>query len=272
MKLAFVAVNYNNYAISTNYVSNVKSLRWYSVHDIDIVIVDNCSKNADFHRLKMSLLGEKDTLLVRSDKNLGYFGGLNFGIKQIDYTAYDYIIAGNNDLFFDRDFLRILEKKQYTEKQTVIVPDIVTLGGIHQNPQFISVPSSKRLWGYKVYYSSYPVAVIIDLLYKAKRAKRNEEKKRCLETSTEIFQCTAALMLFRKEFFDHCGLLDDSLFLWGEEVALAHQLVEAGDKMLYDPDLKVTHMENATVRRIASYKKYKLWRKSYRKYKNWYYE
>ncbi len=36
------------------------------------------------------------------------------------------------------------------------------------------------------------------------------EKKKADNQGKEIFQCTGALMLFRPEFFEHCGLLDDS--------------------------------------------------------------
>lgn len=272
MKIAFVAVNYNNCWITTNYVSNIKAIHGYGKHDIEIVIVDNASQENDYKELKRQIEKETDVRLVHSEQNLGYFGGLNFGIKLLNYKDYDYIIAGNNDLFYSRDFFETLEKKKYGNKQTVIVPDLETISGVHQNPQFIDVPSAKRQLGYKVYYSCYLMAVVIDMLYKKKREKRMAEKKKADNQGKEIFQCTGALMLFRPEFFEHCGLLDDSLFLWGEEVALAHQLVEAGDKMYYDPDLKVIHMENASVGKIASYNKFKLWKKSYMVYKDYYYD
>lgn len=271
MKLAFIAVNYNNCYISANYVANVKAIRNIENHKLDIVIVDNCSKEDDYRILKSEIEYDANVIVVRSRENLGYFGGLNYGIKQINYEKYDYVIVGNNDVFFGRDFIDILDSKKYADNQTVIVPDLETINGIHQNPQFIDVPSKKRQFGYKIYYSCYLLAKLIDMVYKIKRTKRFKEKKKCNKEEKEIFQCTGALILLRPAFFKHCGLLDDSLFLWGEEVALAHQLVLAQDKMLYDPELKVIHMENASVKKITSYNKYKLWRKSYNIYKNYYY-
>ena len=272
MKVAFVAVNYNNWHISANYVSNVKAIRDIEKDDVTIVIVDNSSQNEDFNHLKREIGDLAGVILVRTEKNLGYFGGLNYGIQQVKYDNLDYVIAGNNDLFFTRDFLNILRDKKYDKKQTVIVPDLLTINGIHQNPQFINVPSKKRQLGYKLYYSWYPISLLIDVIYKSKRKARLHEKQEKHEEPVQIFQCTGALMIFTPQFFEHCGLLDDSLFLWGEEVALAHQLVEVGDKMLYDPDLCVIHMENASVGSIASYRKYKLWQKSYKVYRNYYYD
>lgn len=270
MKIAFIAVNYNNCWISANYVSTIKATRGLDQHDVSIILVDNSSKEGDYQTLKVQVEDVGGVQLVRTPENLGYFGGLNYGIRQIDYTSYDYVIAGNNDLFFPRDFLEILEKKQYREHQTVIVPDLETITGVHQNPQFVDAPSSVRRLGYELYYSCYPAAVLIDILYRRIRKKRQDEKKIFDPESKEIYQCTGAVMLFRPAFFEHCGLLDDSLFLWGEEVALAHQLVKAKDAMLYDPDLKVIHMENASVGKIASYQKFKLWQKSYKIYKDYY--
>ena len=112
MKIAFVAVNYNNCWITTNYVSNIKAIHGYEKHDVEIVIVDNASQENDYKSLKKQIEKEQDVRLVHSDKNLGYFGGLNFGIKILNYKDYDYIIAGNNDLFFSRDFFEILEKEE----------------------------------------------------------------------------------------------------------------------------------------------------------------
>lgn len=122
MKIAFVAVNYNNCWITTNYVSNIKAIHGYGKHDIEIVIVDNASQENDYKELKRQIEKETDVRLVHSEQNLGYFGGLNFGIKFLNYKDYDYIIAGNNDLFFSRDFFETLENKKYGNKQTVIVP------------------------------------------------------------------------------------------------------------------------------------------------------
>ena len=84
MRIAFIAVNYNKSDISINYVLNVKAIRGYALHDIKIIMVDNCSEINDYDNLKQGLDNEESVILVRTEKNLGYFGGLNFGIKQIE--------------------------------------------------------------------------------------------------------------------------------------------------------------------------------------------
>lgn len=269
MRVAFVAVNYNNCRVSINYCSNVLSIRRDEDITAEVVIVDNASNEEDYHELVKETDDYQDVTVVRSPENTGYFGGLNYGLSHLDLGSYDYIVAGNNDLFFERDFLVKLKEKCYNSRDTVIVPDVETIGGIHQNPQYINPPSKKRILGMDIYYSCYPASVLINLLWGFKRKQRRDNRKVKQTASLEIFLCTGALFILTPAFFEHCGKFDDSLFLWGEEAALAHQLYEAGDKMLYDPELHVTHMENATVGVFSSRKKYLRSRRSYKIYRNY---
>ena len=269
MRVAFIAVNYNNCRVSINYCTNIRALRGFNEKDVDIVIVDNASNMNDYMELAREIEDLDNVVLLRSEKNTGYFGGLNYGISHIAVDQYDYVIVGNNDLFFERDFLLKLREKQYAQKDTVIVPDVETIGGIHQNPQYISPPSKRRLLGMDVYYSCYAAALMVNLFWGFKRKQRRENRRNKTTDSMEIFLCTGALMILTPLFFKHCKMLDDSLFLWGEEAALAHQLEEAGDKMFYDSNLHVTHMENATVSRIGNRRNYNLHKQSYRQYRDY---
>jgi len=269
MRVAFIAVNYNNCRVSINYCTNIQALRGFNDVGVDIVLVDNASNEADYNELADEVKDLNNVILLRSETNTGYFGGLNYGISHIDPEKYDYVIAGNNDLFFERDFLLKLKGKNYAARDTVIVPDVETIGGIHQNPQYVEPPTSKRILGMDVYYSCYAASILVGLVWGHKRRERRNNRKNKTAETLEIFLCTGALMILTPLFFQHCGKLDDSLFLWGEEAALAHQLYMAGDKMLYDPELHVSHMENATVSRISSHKNYSLHRQSYKKYRDY---
>ena len=269
MKIAFIAVNYNNSYITINYVNSILQMKNIDSYDFSIVIIDNNSNLDDYKYLKSGLEGLKNVKLIKSDKNLGYFGGLNLGIKQIEYDKYDYVLVGNNDIIFEYDFCNKLANKKYKDDEIVVVPDLKTLDGVHQNPQFINRPSKLRKLCYSIYYTAYPFAVIIDFVYNIKRKFDKEKKKVKLEENCRIFWCTGACMLLRPNFFKKCGLLDDTFFLWGEEAALTHQIEEANGALLYDSDLFVLHFENASVRKIASKNKYKIFEKSYNVYKHY---
>lgn len=270
MKIVFLAVNYNNYAITANYVNSVNCLRDVERHRVGIVVVDNASRPEDIAGLRRTIGDAPRTKIVCSRRNLGYFGGLNYGIRSLRSLDFDYLVAGNNDLIFDRDFLRTLAEKSYSNRQMVIAPDLVTPSGVHQNPQFTEPPSLLRRMGYRLYYTAYPAAMLTDLAITFPRILRTQTRRTKLETAMEIYMCTGACMIFRPLFFRRCGLLDESVFLWGEEVLLARQLERAGCELFYDPELRVLHIENATTRRIPPDTRYQLLRRSYMAYRDSY--
>lgn len=267
MRVAFIAVNYNNYLISLNNVSNILSLKG----DIerDVIIVDNASDEKDYHALKEGFIESDHTFLVRSDKNLGYFGGLNYGLKAIDLKKYDYVVIANNDLIYRYDFLEVLEKSEYKENCMVIAPELITIDGRYQNPQRVNKPSKKRRMSYDLYYSNYVISQTMQFLYSTFLRKKRKERDRVL-TKTDIFQLTGACMILTPKFFECCGYLDDSVFMWGEEVLLAHQVEVAKGVITYDPSLYVLHMESASVNKISSRKSFKMTKASYKIYRDYY--
>lgn len=267
LKVAFISVNYNNYLISLNNISNILSLKG----DIekDIVIVDNGSENRDYLSLKEGWPDVSNAKLIRSEKNLGYFGGLNIGLKSLTLSDYDYVIIANNDLIYKYDFLEVLCNSSYDNNCLVIAPELITIDGRYQNPQRVNKPSSKRQFAYSIYYSNYYISELMEFFYSAFFRKKIKAKNRIVHR-TNIFQLTGACMVLTPEFFRRCGYLDDSVFMWGEEVILAHQVEKAGGFITYDPTIYVMHMENASVRKIPSKKSFEMRRNSYKKYKKYY--
>lgn len=267
MKVAFISVNYNNYLISLNNVNNILSLKG----DIekDVIIVDNDSSDEDFAALKAGRPELPNVRLIRSEKNLGYFGGLNLGLNAIDSKRYDFVVIANNDLIYRYDFLQILEKSSYSENCLVIAPELITIDGRYQNPQRVTKPSKLRRIAYALRFSNYYVSVIMEFLYGTFIRKKVKESSRIHE-KRNIFQLTGACMVLTPEYFRRCGTLDDSVFMWGEEMLLAHQVEVAGGVTTYDPSLYVLHLESASVMKVPSKKSFVMKKESYKVYKNYY--
>lgn len=267
MKVAFISVNYNNSLISLNNVSNILSLK--GDVERDIIIVDNASEEKDYTALKEGWPNLDNTILLRSKKNLGYFGGLNYGLKAIDVQKYDYVIIGNNDLIYRYNFLETLEMSTYDEDCLVIAPELITIDGRYQNPQRVNKPSAKRRLCYKVKFSNYYISIVMEFLYGTFARKKVKAANRIHER-TNIFQLTGACMILTPEFFKRCGYLDDSVFMWGEEMLLAHQVEVANGVTTYDPNLYILHMESVSVKKISSRKSFEMKKESYKIYKNYY--
>ena len=123
--VVFICVNYNDNDVTSKYVTNVLNMK--SNFNIKIIIVDNSSIIDDQIKLSnfVKNTSNENLYLLNSDINLGYFKGLNLGIKfAIKKFDFDFLIIGNNDLIFDQDFLFELEISSYDPTVMVLAPDV----------------------------------------------------------------------------------------------------------------------------------------------------
>lgn len=265
MKISFVAINYNNADITINYINSVMGIKDSNIYLNKIVVVDNFSGIDDYNHLVMETVGMKNVEVIRSEKNLGYNGGMNLGFEYCSGLKNDYIIAGNNDLFFERSFLQILSNKHYESTSFVVVPDLITIEGIHQNPHSRKSIVKMKKFVTDVYRSNYLFYLILEfLVMKPIRSIRRKKENIDYMCPGVIFLCIGACFLFTQKYFEVCKRLDDSVFLWQEELILAGQLQANGGELFYDNELKVHHMEHATCNRISSKKTFEMTQRSYK--------
>lgn len=265
MKTAFICVNYNNSKVTRDYILNV--LGFKDTHDIKIIIVDNASRKEDVNNLEQFIdaLNIDAVVLIKSDVNLGYFKGLNLGIKlAIENNYNDYVIVGNNDLEFASNFLSELYKIPFTSNELVVAPDVVTIEGIHENPHVINKMSFLRKMKQEIYFSNYNLAKLINRFYSTDRKPKSFDPER-----KYIYMGIGALYVLTPNFFKHFNKLWDDVFLYGEEAILAGQIQSVNGKIIYEPLLKCNHNESATTSKMESKYKYDTIKKSYKIYKKY---
>ena len=163
MKVAFICVNYNNSKYTLDFIS---SLNKSSIHEFEIIVVDNNSSEIDlFNRLKCKL----NFKLIKSKTNLGYFKELNLALDSIENKdEYDYVIIGNNDLKFNSNFINELSNEKLDSSIFVIAPNIIKLDGSHQNPHIIAKFKFIKRFNRKLYYNSYYVSFFIQFFMNLK--------------------------------------------------------------------------------------------------------
>lgn len=257
LKIAFVCVNYNNSSVTLSYVKNVISLS--GNYDVKVVVVDNASKDEEFNQLLSELKAFPEVKLIRSEKNGGYFYGLNLGIRFAIESGYDqYQVVGNNDIEFHPEFMDVLQQLPLLENELVISPDIITNNNIHENPHIIHRVSFMRRLIYRIYYSNYYIAKLVTLFYSDERKHKEFDPER-----KYIYMGIGALYVLTPNFFKHFDRLWDLLFLYGEEAVFGGQIASVNGKILYEPKLKCNHNESATTSRMSFKDKYHIVRKSY---------
>lgn len=256
----FIAVNYNNFQLTEKYAQSIE--KFNADNHINIIIVDNNSEEQDYKALKKSLKDIKNLKIIRNNKNIGYFAGLNTGITSVGNKKDSIFIVGNNDIEFKNNFLSELDKIKYDDNVCVIAPNIITLDGYNQNPHYINKLSRKKKLFFKIYFSNYYICKVLLYLISIFKKFSKKSNKYC-NSEMIIYQGVGACYILTANFFKFYSKLDDGVFLWGEEALLAHQLESINGKMLYSPNMVVYHKENLSVNRIKSKEAYKIGQESY---------
>lgn len=270
MKIGFVFTNFNNSKFTKEAVHSIALSS--NIDTSIVIIVDNNSDEENKKELKEIEKEFKFVHLILNDDNLGYFNGLNEGIKYLrsyDLT-FEYIVIGNNDLIFPTSFLDSIKSKyEIFDKYPVISPNIITIDGFHQNPHVINKISKVREFIYDLYFSNYYLAKVIKNIAHLTKiiSDRNDEEQH--EIGQLIYQGYGACYILGPLFFKHFDLLWAPTFLMGEEFFLSKQLEDKGFKIYYEPSIQLNHYCHATMEKMPSSKIWKIARESHKTYRKY---
>jgi len=267
----FIAVNYNGASHTKKYLESVGALNKDVTDEVKAIIVDNKSSEDDRRQVLDFSKNLDYCHVIELEKNIGYFKGLNAALQTLSCPSNGCVIIGNNDLTFDPDFLINLKRIEYASDVLVIAPNIITLDGRRQNPHVIRrvgrMEKVKADFYFFNYYLTQSIRVIVRL---AKRLKRKKDKVSAPEFGQmRIKRGIGACYVLTPHFFRHFDRLDDRVFLWGEEALLSHQVESVAGATLYDPTIKITHHESASVSFIDSKARYEIVRESYKIYREY---
>lgn len=267
MKLAYVCTNFNNSSFT---LAAVESLMRNTSHDIDVFAVDNASTQVEVQKLRSLTRKYHSFHLIENSENVGYFRGLNVGLREVRQTRPDieWVVAGNNDLEFPADFCAVVEGNAGTlQLHSVISPDVVTLDGEHQNPHVISSISTVREFFYDLYYSNYQLGRLILRIAKMfpKISERSDEEQ--WQVAQPIYQGHGSCYLFTPRFFKQFSELWAPTFMMHEEFFLSKQLEDVGERVWYEPKIRVIHHWHGSLQQLPGRKRWDMARDAHREYR-----
>ena len=269
MNIGYVCTNYKN---SVHTREAVRSLLKNYGNRYRIVVVDNDSDQENVDVLK-KLAGEFEQVeLILNEENVGYFPGLNQGIRRLrsSYPDINIMVVGNNDLMFPGDFAESLQRNlPVLEQHAVVSPDIVTLDGIHQNPHVVSKIGRFREFIYDLYYVNYYLAVAIRQLAKLTRSFTDRPDETRHEIAQEIYQGYGACYIVGPVFFRHFEELWAPTFMLHEEYFLSKQLSDKGMHVYYEPSIKVLHRCRGAMGQVPSKRVWELGRSAHKVYRQY---
>lgn len=226
-EVAVVILNYKSWRDTLNEIDMCH--KEIGIDYENIIVVDNASPNESKEELeKNSQLGYR---FIYSTENNGYASGNNIGLKYAFNNGYKYALILNNDILFnDKEFLKkLLEVVDKDNKLAVVNPDVYSPSG------YLFNRDAKRpnLFDYTV--GMY--------LYK-KRGRKIQD----IDKYGYVYRPQGCCMLVDLNKLNQVDYLDDSTFLYYEEVILAERLLNKGFRCACCTDTSIIHNHSTTVK------------------------
>ena len=210
----------------------VRSLGEQSYKDFQILVVDNGSKIDDYEKLS-PLTTTENLTLTRNEKNLGFAGGVNTGIKYAINNGFEYVALFNNDATADREWLGSLVEGFNNNSATAVTGLL-----LHQDGETIdSTGDYYSIWG-----MPFP-------------RSRNSETSLAPDSGF-VFSGSGGATLYKTSLFKEIGLFDNSFFAYYEDVDVSFRAQLAGHKIYYEKNAIAYHKQGATSSKIPGFTVY----------------
>ena len=218
-RLSIIIVTYNSEKDIFDCISSIKQWSDIPFDELELIIVDNNSRNTDsiFEQLR-SLYGN-DIVLVKNTHNGGYGQGNNMGIRRATAPV---ILIMNPDV-------RMMEPVFKTTLDAFERNNSLCMYGMKQMLSATEVSSNSFCCAYTVNGYLQTIMTSIGNRY-------DYYLPRYMHFSGSCF-------FIRKEMFEQVGLFDETIFMYGEEEDIHYRMRKNGFKqMIYNPKLHYIHL------------------------------
>lgn len=252
----FVVLNFNNYDDTVACVKSI--LRIAHRDDYHIVVVDNASPNNSFDYLQKEFDGHSKISLVLTAENKGYSGGNNVGIQKLKEMGITKIVIATNDT--EVVSVNLLDEfdKIDSDHVGIVGTDVLALDGEHQNPLYYRLTLlyflnlhfySQMVWLRSRAYKWLPFVKRIRRSLTSRSVQKVEENN-VLTSWCSVYMLHGCFFYLTKGYIEKIGLLDENLFMYGEEDLMSWNCESHGLKRLYLPNLKVLHKDGQSTKGV----------------------
>jgi len=218
-----IVLNWNNYPDT---LACLASLQEMMSPPHRVLIVDNGSSD-DSEKIIRSHYPDLDFL--QTGRNLGYAGGNNVGIRYALAQGADYVCILNNDVTVEPDFLgHLLSAIQHQPAVGIVTPLIA------------EKMDAGRVWALGSAVDRR--TAIVSRQHAGEPVSSWRQRG-----SFDVDIASGAAMVAKRDVFERVGLLDESYFLYYEEVDWCLTARKAGYRILCVPSSVVWHQVSAAL-------------------------
>lgn len=224
-----------NYRGVNDTIECVKSVKNQSLASFATVVIDNGSNDGSYEKLKEYKDKSKaDFTLIKSERNLGFAGGVNIGIRYALDRKFEYIALLNNDAKPHPDWLKYLMETMDSSKDIGAATCLL----LHQDGKTIDSTGEQ--------FSTWGLAFPRD---------RNRTTN-LAHTGGLTFGATGGASLYRLAMLKDIGLFDEHFFLYYEDLDVSFRAQLASWKVSYNPSAVAYHKQGASTSKIPGLQVY----------------
>lgn len=219
--ISIITLNYNQSAVTLDFLESAKKLR--HTH-FEILVCDMAS--AENARAIIDPEKYPNTRLLLSDKNLGFAGGNNWGMRQ---AKGDYFFIVNNDTVMTEDLLgQLLRPFSQDASIGVTSPKIM----------YYDQPDTIQYAGFNPMNKYTGRTTIVG---------EKEKDKGQYNQSGPTSGAHGCAMMVKREVVEKTGMFPEKFFLYYEEWDWSARILKAGYKIWYTADAVIYHKESVSV-------------------------
>ena len=213
--LSIITINYNGLKDTCALIESIP------FNDkMEVIVVDNASNNQEAEQISNRFPLVK---VIKSDKNLGFAGGNNLGIKA---SKGKYLFLINNDTYFEEFNIQAL------------------IDRLNSNPNIgIICPKIKFAWPPQpIQFAGY--TPLSNITIRNQAIGFGEEDHGQYEIAHPTPYAHGAAMLIKREALNKVGLMPECYFLYYEELDWSMMFKRAGYQIWYEPKCTIYHKES----------------------------
>lgn len=215
-KILIIILNYNGWDDTKECLESLNKVEY---ENFEVILIDNGSAEkppeigGQFSNLKITQ--------VFNDKNLGFAGGNNQGIKMALQKGAEYILLLNNDTLVEPDFLaKLVEVSKKDGGKIGIVGPLMLY------------PDKKIIW-------SAGGKITSD--YKGELIGYNQSDEGQFKNPAHVEYISGTCLLIKKAVIEKIGLISEDYFLYYEDVDWCTRARATGYECLLVPEARIYH-------------------------------
>ena len=212
--VGIVISNYNGWQDT---VQCLESLQKQTYRDFEIILLDDASTNDSVQQLQKHLT--ENTVFLPQEANVGFAAANNVGMRRALADGCDWVLLLNNDTVAAPDFLENLLRE--------------TPAGAVSRPKMLFLDPPDEIW--------FAGGELDRATGKVRHLGGHEKDGPAFAEKKQVSFITFCCVLLPRQVIEQVGFLDETLFMYCEDVDYCIRLADAGVPLWFLPDARIWH-------------------------------